>query len=39
MLPNKLYKNFKTAYSVFCANENEIINCKNTSHLENLFDK
>lgn len=39
MLPNKLYKNLKTAYSIFCNNVNEIINCKNTSHLEELFDK
>ena len=39
MLPNKLYKNLKKAYSIFCSNENEIINCKNTSHLEELFEK
>ena len=39
MLPNKLYKNLKKAYSVFCTNENEIINCKNTSHLEELFER
>ena len=39
MLPNKLYKNLKKAHSIFCSNENEIINCKNTSHLEELFEK
>ena len=26
MLPNKLYKNLKKSYSIFCSNENEIIN-------------
>ena len=39
MLPNKLYKNLKKAYSILCSNESEIINCKNTSHLEELFEK